>query len=282
MPEGDTIYRTARTLHRALAGLVVTGFASPLAAVSAAARDAPIPGRSVERVEPRGKHVLTWFSGDRVLRTHLRMHGSWHLYRPGERWRAPARDARVVIETAAWVAVAFNVMDVELLSAAGVARHARLLALGPDLLAESPDLAEIGRRLRRMPARSIGDALLSQHVAAGLGNVYKSELLFLAGIHPFTLVGDLPDRVLDQLIADGVRLLRLNVAEGGVAWGRGGGRRTTGRLNPRESLWVYDRAGDPCRRCGTAIQSAGATGGRRTYWCPTCQPSTVAASDDAR
>src|SRR5690606_32802751 len=122
--------------------------------------------------------LLLTFSGDLVLRTHLRMHGSWHIYRPGERWRAPARDARIVITTPVWVAIAFNVTDAELLTAEDLARHARLSALGPDLLDGGSDLVEARERVKGSGAAHIADALLAQRAVAGLGNVYKSELLF--------------------------------------------------------------------------------------------------------
>jgi len=146
MPEGDTIFRAARTLQRALAGRVVTAFGTQLSSLAVVDRRAPVAGRTIERVESRGKHLLVAFSGDLVLRTHLRMHGSWHIYRPGERWRAPRRDACIVVTTAEWVAIAFNVVDAELLTPSEVARHARLSALGPDLLAAEPDLAEARTR----------------------------------------------------------------------------------------------------------------------------------------
>src|SRR5690606_20335989 len=172
MPEGDTIFRAARTLHRALAGRTITAFDTQLNALAIVDRRAPLAGRSVERVEARGKHLLIHFSGDLVLRTHLRMHGSWHIYRPGERWRAPARAARLVLQTSEWTAVAFNVTDAELIATRELARHARLAALGPDLLSERPDLAEARRRIRASDSPHIAAALLDQQAVAGIGNVY--------------------------------------------------------------------------------------------------------------
>jgi endonuclease-8 len=278
MPEGDTIFRTARTLERALAGRVVTAFETQLSSLAVVDRRAPLAGRTVVGVAARGKHLLLTFSGDLILRTHLRMHGSWHIYRPGERWRAPARDARVVISTGEWVAIAFNVTDAELLTSDEAARHPRLSLLGPDLLADAPDLVEARERVKGSGAAHIADALLAQQAVAGLGNVYKSELLFLLGVYPFTPVNRVPDATIDALLARGRDLLRLNVAEAPVAGGARPGRVTTGRLNPDEKLWVYGRAGGPCFRCGTPIQSRSETGGRRTYWCPTCQASRAAPS----
>jgi endonuclease-8 len=272
MPEGDTIFRTARTLRAALVGQPVTRFHTQLAQLAVVDRRAPVTGRTIEGVTAQGKHLLIAFTGALVLRTHMRMHGSWHIYRPAERWRGPSHEARIVIETTAWVAIAFRVNDAELIGADELARHGRLAALGPDLLADSPDLAEARQRLRGSTARHIGEALLSQQTVAGIGNVYKSEVLFLSRINPFDKPAALSDAELDGLLTRSRALLQLNVAERPVAGSGSPARQTTGRLNPREPLWVYARGGRPCRRCGTLIRSEGETGGRRTYWCPSCQP----------
>lgn len=272
MPEGDTIFRAARTLDRALAGLTITAFESQLAPLAVVDRRAPITGRTVVGAAARGKHLLMTLSGDLVLRTHMRMHGSWHLYRPGERWRAPRRDARIVITTGEWIAIAFSVSDAEFLTGDELSRHDRLNALGPDLLAGDLDLADARRRVREAPARHIAEALLQQQVIAGLGNVYKSEVLFLCGVDPFAPIASVPDAALDCLLTRGQALIRLNVQEHSVAGRSSGARFTTGSLDPRAKLWVYDRAGQPCRKCVTTIRSAMETDGRRTYWCPACQP----------
>src|SRR5688572_26486312 len=137
MPEGDTIFRAARTLDRALAGREVTAFDTHLAQLAVVDRRAPVSGRTVVGAAARGKHLLIEFTGDLFLRSHMRMHGSWHLYRPGERWRARRIDARIVITTPAWLAIAFNVSDAEFISRDELERHTRLTALGPDLLSES-------------------------------------------------------------------------------------------------------------------------------------------------
>ncbi|ODS52716.1 MAG: hypothetical protein ABS36_16910 [Acidobacteria bacterium SCN 69-37] len=271
MPEGDTLARTARTLARALEGRRVSAFETQLSPLAVADRRMPVAGRTIESVEARGKHLLMAFSGGWVLRTHLRMHGSWHIYRPGERWRAPRHRARIVITTPEWIAIAFDVVDAELIAAANLVRHARLRALGPDLLAATPDLVEARTRLRSVDAPHIAAALLSQQAVAGIGNVYKSELLFLERIDPFTPVDEVDDAAIDALLARARRLLQLNAAESSIAGAGHGGRVTTGRLNPRERLWVYGRSGRPCFRCGTSIASRSETGGRRTYWCPRCQ-----------
>jgi endonuclease-8 len=271
MPEGDTIFRTARTLDRALAGRTITGFESQLAPLVAVGRAAPVEGRAVVGARAHGKHVLVLLSGHLVLRTHMRMHGSWHIYRPGERWRAPRRDARIVIVTDEWLAIAFSVNDAEWLTDSDLSRHPTLSALGPDLLSPGFDRAEARRRLRHTPARHVADALLRQQVMAGLGNVFKSEVLFLEGLLPFRPVAGIDDASLDRLINRSRQLIQLNVREGAIVGGGLHGRNTTGRLNPAERLWVYGRAGKPCLRCGTPIESASETDGRRTYWCPACQ-----------
>ncbi|HEX5216712.1 MAG TPA: DNA-formamidopyrimidine glycosylase family protein [Vicinamibacterales bacterium] len=275
MPEGDTIFRTARTLQRALAGGTVTKFETHLSQLAVVDRRAPIAGRLILDVSARGKHVLIELSGDLFLRSHLRMHGSWHLDRPGERWRAPRTDARIVVTTAEWIAIAFNVSDAEFLTRAELERHPRLWALGPDLLSPTFDAAEAARRIREAPARHIAEAILRQQSLAGLGNVFKSELLFLCKVHPFTPVAGVSDDALNCLIQRGRKLIALNVAEDAIAAGANVGRTTTGRLNPREQFYVYGRAGKPCFKCGTIIATASETGGRRTYWCPSCQSEVL-------
>ena len=277
MPEGDTIFRAARTLHRALSGRVVERFETALSQLAVVDRRAPITGRSIVDVSARGKHLLCELSDDLVLRTHMRMRGSWHLYRPGERWRAPRRDARIVISTDEWIAIAFNVTDAEFSTAHELVHHPGLSALGPDLLSSSFDRDEARRRIRDTAARHVADAMLRQQSIAGLGNVFKSEVLFLCGVYPFSRVEDVSDEVLDCLIDRGHKLIALNVREDSIVGSQRTGRNTTGRLNPREQLWVYGRANAPCRKCGTGVSSASETDGRRTYWCPSCQPSNVTA-----
>ncbi len=274
MPEGDTILRTAHTLHRALSGHVVTRFESVLPRLTRVDADRPVPGRLVARVEARGKHVLIWFSGDLVLRTHMRMHGSWHIYRPGERWQRPRADMRIVIETAAMHAVAFSVPVAELARADDIARGPALAALGPDLLAPDFDAVEAVARLSARRGVAIADALLDQAALAGIGNVYKSEVLFAAGVSPFTDVADLDGEVLTRIVGLAHRLLRVNVDDGRRPGGlaTAGARRTTGRLDPAARLWVYGRGGRPCRRCGAPVQRAvQGPHARGTYWCARCQ-----------
>src|SRR3954451_4234406 len=271
MPEGDTIYRAAAAMHRALAGRVVTRFQSVYPAVMRVADDRPIVGRTIESVSARGKHLLIAFSGDLVLRTHMRMNGSWHLYRVGIKWQRPARDVRVLVGAGDIEAVGFNVPVAELLTARDLARHTQLSALGPDLLDPAFDAAEAARRIRARGREAVGDALLNQRVVAGIGNVFKSEILFLAGIEPFTPVAALSDADIERLVTISREQLAANVMTRSQTLTPSIGRRTTRSLDPNKKLWVYGRGGKPCRRCGTAIH-ARKTGldARRTYWCPTC------------
>src|SRR3979411_2525631 len=177
MPEGDSIFRAAQAMQRALAGRRVLRFETVFPALARVDDDHPIAGRTIESVTARGKHLLFAFSGDLVLHTHMRMNGSWHLYRPDDRWQRPARDMRVLVETAEAVAVGFNVPIAELLSSREMSRHKELRALGPDLLGAEFDRDEAIRRLRDRKGDSIGDALLNQRVLSGIGNMFKSEIL---------------------------------------------------------------------------------------------------------
>jgi endonuclease VIII len=211
MPEGDTIFRAAQTLHRVLAGKQVTRFESVYPALMRIDEDRPLAGRTIEGVTARGKHLLIAFSGDLVLHTHMRMNGSWHVYPTGARWQRPARDMRVLVATADAVAVGFNVPVAELVATRDLARHPVLGALGPDPLAPAFEPAEVVRRLRAHGRDAIGDALLNQRIVAGVGNVLKSEILFLAGIDPFTSVDRISDADLDRIVDLAREQLAVNV-----------------------------------------------------------------------
>ena len=273
MPEGDTIYRAARTLHRALAGGVVERFESGFPSLNRVHVDTPLTGRTIESVAAAGKHLLMHFSGGLILRTHMRMNGSWHLYRPGEQWQRPRGAMRVLVGTRDFVAVGFDVPIAEFIAAARLARHTQLRQLGPDLLGETFDEEEALRRMREQGASPIADALVNQRVVAGIGNVYKSEVLFACRVAPSARTADLDEETLRRLLATARRLLRVNVSPGRPPMTTYGGlRRTTGRDNPRDRLWVYGRAGKPCRRCGTPISlRKEGPSARLTYWCPKCQ-----------
>ena len=274
MPEGDTIFRAAAALHRALAGDRVVRFETGFAHLARVHDDEPITGRTVERCESMGKHLLIWLTGHLVLRTHMRMNGSWHLYRPGEGWQRPASDMRVRLDTAAWVAVAFNVPVAEFLHGRDIPRSKALATLGPDFLSATFDRAEALRRLGAAGARPIAEALLDQRVVAGIGNVFKSEVLFLCGIHPDRPASAITDAERATLIDTAALAMRANIrpdAGAGIVTYRGL-RRTTRQARPSDQLWVYGRAGKPCRRCGTVIESSKrGTDARATFWCGRCQ-----------
>jgi len=276
LPEGDSIFRAARGLHRALAGRTVSGFESVFPRLTNPLEDRALIGEVIERVEAHGKHLLMWFSGGRVLRTHMRMHGSWHIYRHGERWQRPRHEMRIVVETPEFIAVGFNVPVAELGPAATIAGGEPLRDLGPDPLRDDFDAERAVNRIAERSETEIADALLDQRAIAGIGNVYKSEALFAAAVNPFTIVRELTNEEIAAIVAVAVRFLRANVADssrGMVTYS--GLRRTTGRFDPGARLWVYGRGGKPCRRCGTPIQRARqGPYARSTYWCPACQRRT--------
>ena len=273
MPEGDTMFRAARTLHRALAGRLVTRFESVLPKLTRVHDDTPVTGRTVESVRAAGKHVLMTLSGGLVLRTHMRMNGSWHIYRPGEPWQRSRRDMRILLGTADFIAVGFNIPVAEWLKTSGIPRHEELRKLGPDLLGEEFDTREAIARVRARGSAVIADVLLNQRVMAGIGNVYKSEVLFACRVNPFALVRDVTDGQVECLVSMARKFLRANVTEGLAAMTTYlGFRRTTRRDHPGDRLWVYGRAGERCRRCGTVVRTAKqGPDARLTYWCPACQ-----------
>ncbi len=259
MPEGDTVWLAAQRLHAALAGqvLVRSDFRVPSLA------EVDLSGRAVLQVVPRGKHLLTRLEGGLTLHTHFRMDGSWHLYRPGERWTGgPEWQVRAVLETPERLAVGYRLPVVELLPTEredDVVGH-----LGPDVLGPDWDAAEALRRLLAEPGREVGMALLDQRNLAGLGNLYRTEALFLQGLTPWVPVGEVPD--LAALVERGRRLMTANRGR----WEQ----TTTGSLRAGEMHWVFERTGRPCRRCGARVVTAeqgAAPRARLSYWCPHCQ-----------
>ena len=276
MPEGDTIFRAARTLNRALAGRIVIGFRSTYALLTSFHDNTPLTGQTIERVEGRGKWVLMHFSGGAILVTHMLMKGSWHVYRPGERWQLPASNMRIVIETADFVAVGFNVPIAEMHTAHSLAHDKRIPPSTSDVLKEDFDPDGAIERLLSSSDLELGDALLRQRVLAGVGNVFKSEICFAAGLNPFRKVGSFTGEQLAEVVSIARRQLGSNVLEDSgdqIVTYRGRKRRTTHRSDPGESLWVYGRRGQPCRRCGEPIRRRlQGVDARATYWCPRCQP----------
>jgi endonuclease VIII len=284
VPEGDTLYRTARTLQLGLGGQIVTRFESVLPKLSRIDDDTPLAGRTVEKVESRGKWLLIYFSGDLILLTHMLMSGSWHIYRPGEEWKRPTGQMRIVIATEKLLAIGFLVPVAEFHTAESLAWREGFKDLGPRLLDTDVDETEIARRLRSRPNLEVGVALMTQSLLSGIGNVYKSETCFACRVNPFRRVQSLSDAELANLISTSRKFLRANVsdASGDRIVTFTGMRRTTGRANPTERLWVYRRTGEPCRKCGGRIESRKqGLDARSTFWCPACQPLAAAATNCA-
>jgi endonuclease VIII len=261
MPEGDNIFRAAAALRKALQGGRVVRFHSDVPLVRRAAEEKAVEGTRVAAVDARGKHLLIRFDDARILRTHLRMRGSWHLYRSGEPWRRAETAARVCLETdGGFVAVCFDAPVVQLGSDFAMRD---LEQLGPDATADDFDTAEALGRIRGRADLSIGEALLVQRAVAGIGNVIKAETLFLCAQDPFQRVGDVPKERLEAIVGEAHRLLVAN---------RHSGPRTSRRALSGSTLWVYGRSGKPCLRCGTtiAMRRQGPLA-RSTYYCPRCQ-----------
>ena len=260
MPEGDTVWNTARVLERGLLGDVLTGsdFRVPQLATT------DLSGWTVAESASRGKHLLLRLTRDGAapltLHSHLRMDGAWRSYAPGERWAGrPAHLIRVVLRTAKAVAVGYHLHEIALLPTAE--EEATLGYLGPDLLGADWDPEEAVRRIAAQPSASIAEALLDQRNLAGVGNLYKAETLFLRGLWPWTPVAEVKD------LLGTVKMAQKLVASNRGRWTQ----TTTGQLRKGQTSYVYGRRAQPCRRCGTAIQKA-EQDERVTYWCPRCQP----------
>jgi endonuclease VIII len=265
MPEGDTIFRSARALHQALAGRQVTFFETAYAPLASVDDQTPLTGRTIEQVESRGKWLLIHFSGDLILATHMLMSGSWHIYRVGERWKRARSHMRIVLGTADFLAVAFDVPVARFHTARTLERFAGVAGLGPDVLGQSFAVDEAATRLLEHGSDEVGNVLLNQRVMAGIGNVFKSEICFACGVNPFRTVETLRPQEVDCLLSTARRYLAASVTYTG-------GRRTTGSIDPEARLWVYRRAGSSCRRCGnTILMRKQGLGARSTFWCPDCQ-----------
>jgi endonuclease-8 len=276
MPEGDTIFRTARALSRALTAKTLTGFRSTYALLTRFNDDTPLAGQIVEQVESRGKWLLIHFSGGGTLATHMLMSGSWHIYRPGERWQQPRINMRIVLENSDYVAVGFRVPVAKMLRPQELARATRIPESATDVLSEDFDAAQVMRRLLVHKDEEIADVLLHQEVLAGVGNVFKSEICFVTATNPFCKVSALSESKAAALIATAQKLVAANVQEDSgdtiVTYG-GRKRRTTHRSDPAASLYVYGRNGEPCRSCGESIRKRiQGPDARVTFWCQHCQP----------
>jgi endonuclease-8 len=267
MPEGDTVYLAGRRLDEALAGglLVRAELRHPRLV------GADLVGRTVLGVRSVGKHLFTRFDDGVSLHSHFKMDGSWHLYRPGVRWRDRAHDVRAVLATERWTAVGFRLHDLALVR---TDQESDLVGhLGPDLLDPGWDdehVDEARRRLASAPERELGEALLDQRVMAGVGNLYKAEVCFLLGVSPWTPVGELAEDTVRRAVTVSRKLLHRNAMRPE--------QNTTGRIGRGQEHWVYQRTGKPCLRCGTPVRS-GVQGDwvppRHTWFCPKCQSGPV-------
>jgi endonuclease-8 len=273
MPEGDTVWRTARRLDQALSGrpLTESDFRVPRWA------NVDLVGQTVDETVSRGKHILTRLP-ELTVHTNLKMEGSWHVYRPTSRWRAPAYQARLVLANVEWRAVGFQLGTVEVVQRAE--EHMVVGHLGPDVLGADWCLDEAARRLRAESRRPIVEALLDQRNLAGVGNLYAVETAFLFGLHPSLAVADVPS--LEAVVERARELMRGNLEHVEQS--------TTGDRRRGRTHWVYGRSGQPCRRCGSAIKSGRLAWeedrrrrddpaadpepdrARIAYWCPACQP----------
>jgi endonuclease-8 len=263
MPEGDTIFRIARRLAPLLEGERIEEAAA--GGWREAVDPRPLAGCVIAAVESRGKHLLIATREGLVVHSHLGMTGSWHVAGRGGSWAKPWRQAALRLSTRRHEVVCFSPEILRIVSRQRVRREPLLDRLGPDLLAAwtANDWDDMLRRLSRYPDAPIGEAVMNQKIACGIGNVYKSEALFLAGVSPLVRVRQRPPSEWQAVYRLAQRLLRRN---------RGGGMRRTRFAVDGPPLWVYGRSGEPCLRCATAIvvhrQGEAA---RTTYWCPACQ-----------
>ena len=260
MPEGDTIHKIAAFMAPRLTGRTVD-------AVRLGVRAEPrYQGTEVCDVNARGKHLRIELSNGKILRSHLGMHGSWHVYGAGEAWQKPERQASLVLAAGASHWVCFNAKEIEIIDTPGVRHRLLHTRIGPDLIADACDPVLLVRRAREFDDGEtlLIDTLLDQRVAAGIGNVYKSEVMFIQRQAPGRRLADTPDEVVAACFIRAAELLRKNL---------GGGKRVTRFANDAAGrLWVYGRTGRPCHECAAPIASKRMGRHHRgTYWCPRCQ-----------
>jgi endonuclease-8 len=257
MPEGDTVHRAAHRVGEALIGKPVESIETPQPRHGMDRWPERLEGRAPRAVDAHGKHLFLRFEGDLTLHSHLRMGGAWHVYRRGQRWRRGRHRAWLVIRTPEHEVVQFDGPVLELMTEGRTRFDQRLGGLGPDVLAASLDEELFLRRLREDdPTRGIGDALLDQRNLAGVGNVWKSEACFIAGVDPWRAVERTSDEEALRIAREARRLMRASAERGGHV----------------HDTQVYRRAGRPCPRCGTLVRARGqGDDNRTTYWCPGCQ-----------
>jgi endonuclease-8 len=268
MPEGDTIHHAAKRVGAALVGSPIRSIETPQERHALDRWPERLEGRGVRSVDAHGKHLFVRFDNGLTLHSHLRMGGAWGVYPRGGRWHRAARRAWLVIRTDEHDVVQFDGPVLELMTDGRTRFDRRIAALGPDLLHDDFDEADYLRRLRADdPTRAIGEVLLDQRIVAGIGNIWKNEGCFLAGVSPWRRVEQIDDGTALAVVR-GIRpLMRASAQRGGrITTFEGDARRNEWRT------WVHERAGMPCRRCGTSIRSRGqGDDNRTTFWCPGCQ-----------
>jgi endonuclease-8 len=257
MPEGDTIHHAAHRVGAALVGQEIVSIETPQPRHLMDRWPERLSGRAVRAVDARGKHLFLRFEGDLTLHSHLRMGGMWGVYRRGERWRRSARRAWLVIRTPEHEVVQFDGPVLELMTDSRTRFDQRLAGLGPDILGDDFDERRFLARLREDDqTRPFGDALLDQRTVSGIGNIWRSEACFHAGVDPRRRLSE----VSDEHALAGVRAIRPLM------------RRSAEGKGFEDNLWVYRRVGRPCRRCNTLVKSGRIGDDNRTaYWCPACQ-----------
>ncbi len=265
MPEGDTIHKLANYLAPRLEDQAILSAGGARADVAKR-----LNGRQIEGVSARGKHLFIELDNQTALRSHLGMHGSWHRYAHDEEWQRPKSQASIVLRIAGDDYVCFNAKEVELVRLPSVRNRLVHDRLGPDLIADDIDVDALVRRAREFlePDAPLIDVLLDQRIASGIGNVYKSEVLFIRRLAPGTRLGDVADGQLAACFSLAADLLKKNL---------GGGMRVTRFDNDSAGrVWVYGRTGQPCLECDTPIRSRRMGKNHRgTFWCPTCQSRTA-------
>jgi endonuclease VIII len=272
MPEGDTIHRSAAAMRSALAGRSMLRFDAPRLL-------GPVPqaGRIIETVESHGKHLLVEWDDGLILDTHMRMTGSWHLYRTSDTWRRSYAQMRVAIQVEDWIAVCFNAPNVETYRRADRRRHPGMGRLGPDLCQPDTDLGAVVNLILTYPdpQARIAEVLLDQRVMCGVGNVYRCEVLWATELSPFARVGTLTESDAVRVVNTAATMLRANLttAQRVTVPGVKGG------------LAVYGRNVQRCHRCGGTIESRRmGQYNRILYWCPGCQthldPALERSADD--
>jgi endonuclease-8 len=270
MPEGDTIHSAARRVGAALVGQPIESIETPQERHTLDRWPERLRGRGVRSVDARGKHLFVRFDGDLTLHSHLRMGGWWGVFRRGERWRRSPRRAWLVIRTPQHEVVQFDGPVLELMTDGRTRFDRRIAKLGPDVLADDFDRHAFIARLRAGDqGRGLGDALLDQRTVAGIGNMWKAEACFLTGVDPWRRLSDLSDDEIVRVVDKARDFMRLSVEHGGRIATFQPERPLRGR---EQRLFVFERAGMPCRRCGTAVRARGqGDDNRTTYWCPECQ-----------